>query len=184
MNVWAETFRSSSSAWWRRCCREDLTFKLWVYDPSMFCCLLVIMEKPILLTSDTLWSLMFLRHRPEKMWVSSVGLGLCVGSPLIRTCPDNLQRSSPRMQPDQMPGPPQLTPFSVGKQKLSSKLRPDDGGPHANSEPSRLQLKSIWVSWIRGLVFSLIIHISWQTGEEWTEEGPGQRTSPCGSTPS
>ena len=64
--------------------------------------------------------------------------GSALGPPPSRTCPENLQREATRRHPNQVPEPPQLTPFDAEEQRLYSELPPDGRAPHSitKTEPS------------------------------------------------
>ena len=76
--------------------------------------------------------------RQEGIYNPSSESYLWPGPPPSRTCPENLQREATRRHPNQVPEPPQLTPFDAEEQRLYSELPPDGRAPHSitKTEPS------------------------------------------------
>uniref|UniRef100_A0A8C6KI56 Ig-like domain-containing protein n=1 Tax=Nothobranchius furzeri TaxID=105023 RepID=A0A8C6KI56_NOTFU len=56
------------------------------------------------------------------------------GPPAGRTCPKHLPREASRRHPDQMPKPPQLTPFDPEEQRFYSESLPNVRAPHPISK--------------------------------------------------
>ena len=107
--------------------------------------------------------------------IPPAGSGSASASPPSRTCPENLERQAPGRHPDQMPEPPQLTPFDAEEQRLYSELPPDVWAPHLISKaepshpPEETQFGRLYP---RSPSFG---HYPQLTGEGWNVDGPVNR---------
>jgi len=76
--------------------------------------------------------------RPEGIYNLKREFWVCPRASPRRTCPKNFQREATRTHPNQMPEPPQLSPFDAEEQRLYSEFPPIGLAPHSISKATYL----------------------------------------------